>query len=266
MIRFSSENKNALTPGFVSTALEGITHRFLLVLECETRMYSEGQQPSKHAIVPPRFAIGGPRATIDPRVAKVEELMPLAKYKLQLPDGWEKVHQYIYVLQPSTDEHGWQYRSEWSNGPLTDKDEQWVRSNAPGLDVRRRLWMATVVSRDLVVAAKRRLAEAISSRVRGVIMEGTLFRQEQGALMKTWQKRHVVLTDDTIEIYTGNVLCRIILYTVVFMVTNVQLQKTMVEEGRRNCRLWTARLRCCSACSARVATSLSPFGRIRKIR
>jgi hypothetical protein len=204
MIKFSSENKNALTPGFVSQALEGITHRFLLVLECETRMYSEGQQPNtKHPIVPPRFAIGGPRATIDPRVAKVEELMPLAKYKLQLPDGWEKVHQYIYVLQPSTDEHGWQYRSEWSNGPLTEKDEQWVRNNAPGLDVRRRLWMATVVSRDLVVQAKRRLAEAISSRVRGVIMEGPLFRQEQGALMKSWQRRHVVLTDDTIEIYTS---------------------------------------------------------------
>jgi hypothetical protein len=78
--------------------------------------------------------------------------MPLAKHKLELPNGWERIHQYIYVLQPNTDEHGWQYRSEWCEaGIITENDEQWVRTNAPGLDVRRRLWMITVVKRDDVV-------------------------------------------------------------------------------------------------------------------
>ena len=86
MIQFSAENKNALTPAFVTGCLEGITHRFLLVLECETRMANDERGIPRPA--PPRFAIGGARATIDPRNAKVKELMPFAKYKLELPEGW----------------------------------------------------------------------------------------------------------------------------------------------------------------------------------
>ncbi len=101
------------------------------------------------------------------------------------------------------DEHGWQYRSAWSNGPLQDDEEQWARSNAPGLDVRRRLWMTTVVSSDQLSVGKKMLSDALRNRVRGVIMEGELFKQEQGTLMKSWQKRSVVLSDDCVEIYAG---------------------------------------------------------------
>jgi hypothetical protein len=75
--------------------------------------------------------------------------------------------------------------------------------NSPGLDVRRRLWMITVVKRDDVVTAKRRLSDALTGRPRHVVMEGELFRQEQGALMKTWPKRYCVLYDDILEVYSG---------------------------------------------------------------
>lgn len=203
MIKFCSENKNCLTPSFVSAALTGITHRFVLVLECETRL--DPADAEKNAgKVPPRFAIGGPRATIDPRSAKIEELLPLAKHKLELPAGWEKVHQYIYVLQPSTDEHGWQYRSVWSDGPVTEKDEQWVKFNSHGLDTRRRLWITTVVRQDDHITAKNKLSEAFTIKPRGIIMLGDLYRQEQRTLRKVWQKRFIVLTDNRLEIYVAS--------------------------------------------------------------
>jgi hypothetical protein len=165
-------------------------------------MYHEAGKKGANQVAPPRFAIGGARATLDPRNAKVEDLLPLAKHKLELPTGWEKVHQYIYVLQPTTDEHGWQYRSVWSDGPLKDGDELWTRTNAPNLDVRRRLWMTTVVKRNELSTGKSKLSVALSTKKRGDIMEGELYRQESGALMKSWTKRYVVLTDTALTVYT----------------------------------------------------------------
>ena len=50
------------------------------------------------------------------------------------------------------------------------------------------------------VTAKRKLSEALTNRPRHIIIEGELYRQEQGALMKTWPKRYVILYDDCIEV------------------------------------------------------------------
>jgi hypothetical protein len=221
MIKYCSENKNCLTPSFVSSALMGITHRFVLVLECETRSEPGSEATKDLSKTPPRFAIGGPRATIDPRTAKaiklsrsisliifilsqIAELLPLTKHKLELPNGWEKLHSYMYVLQPSTDDHGWQYRSVWSNGPLTENDEPWVKSNSHGLDARRRLWITTVVKEADVLTAKQRLSAAFKSKPRGVIILGDLFHQEQKTLRKVWVKRFVVLTDNRLEIFVSS--------------------------------------------------------------
>ena len=203
MIKYVSENKNCLTPSFISQAMSGVTHRFVLVLECETRTDPSGADKNNGKI-PPRFAIGGPRATIDPRNAKIDELLPLIKHRLELPHGWEKVHQYMYVLQPSTDEHGWQYRSRWSNGPLGEGDEPWVKNNQHGLDARRRLWITTVVRQDDLMTSKKKLEDNFTAKSRGVIMLGDLYRQEQKTLRKIWQKRFCVLTDTKIEVYASS--------------------------------------------------------------
>jgi hypothetical protein len=88
-----SENCNGFTPSFVSLALSGLTHRFILVLECESRLSADGSPPALHH---PRFCVGGPRATLDPRNVSITELMPLSASKVDLPPGWEKVHQLIY--------------------------------------------------------------------------------------------------------------------------------------------------------------------------
>ena len=86
-----AENSNGFTPSFVSLALSGITHRFILVLECESRQY-EGEVAVSH----PRFCVGGPRATLDPRNVSITDLLPLGASKVDLPAGWEKVHQLLY--------------------------------------------------------------------------------------------------------------------------------------------------------------------------
>ena len=192
-----TENVNGFTPSFVSLALSGITHRFILVLECESRLNGE-----LNSISHPRFCVGGQRATLDPRNVAITELMPLASSKVDLPPGWEKVHQLIYVVQQNTDEHGWQYRSAWPRFALETTDEPWLNRNNSRADVRRRLWMTTVVKRDEIIAAKRKISDLIHSRQRGVILSGLLSRLEENQFgAKSWNTRKCALLDEKVDIF-----------------------------------------------------------------
>lgn len=80
-----------LTPGFVSLALPSVPHRFILVLECESRRY-EGEM----SMGPPRFTVGAVRAVKDPRNVSIPDLLPLNAGRIDLPDGWEKIHEFLY--------------------------------------------------------------------------------------------------------------------------------------------------------------------------
>ena len=107
----------------------------------------------------------------------------------------------MIVVQQSTDEHGWQYRSQWPQQALEATDELWSNNNATNADVRRRLWMTTVVKRDDVLIAKRKISELIQSRQRGVILRGPLLRLEEDANGdKKWIPRNCSLLDEKIEI------------------------------------------------------------------
>lgn len=206
-------NRNAFTPAFVSNKLRDVAHTFLYVLECETRQHDPktlGENGPKQKYTPPRFCVirrnypnqDGVTQNQDPCLVPITDLTGVTMANpLQVPNGWEKIHQYIYNLQSNTDEHGWQYRSDWSNGALTALDEQWVPDNRDGLDVRRRLWFLTLCLKDDVTNAKEVLEKAIRFCPRGVIMRGDLVRLEQGTLMKSWVNRHVMLKDDRLEFY-----------------------------------------------------------------
>lgn len=104
----------------------------------------------------------------------------------------------------NTDDHGWQYRSDWSVGVLNPQDEQWVGVNADGRDVRRRLWMTTVVRKDDMIRAKRILSETLQKSRSGTILQGDLFKLEQGTISKSWVRRTVRLQHDALEFYSGN--------------------------------------------------------------
>ena len=85
------ENLSSSSPDVFSRALYGVTHHFLSILECESR-----NPNSPTSISHPRFFVGGPNASLDPRNVLITDLIPLAESKLDLPTGWEKVHQFIY--------------------------------------------------------------------------------------------------------------------------------------------------------------------------
>ena len=76
-----------INPQFVSASLSGITHRFVLILECETRHYGDPNKQTK--FTPPRFSVGGPRANQDPRIVKVQQLLDITinKNEIQIPAG-----------------------------------------------------------------------------------------------------------------------------------------------------------------------------------
>lgn len=135
--------------------------------------------------------------------------------------GWLMLHQYIYIIQQNTDEHGWQYRSKWSNGLINGRgEEQW--SEAPGENkmVRRRLWMTTVVKKNDLGKAKKIIAESLGVNTKGeqAILQGTLYRHQlpiatDGATTSTiamatansvWQKVKVLLFHSRVELFVGN--------------------------------------------------------------
>ena len=77
-----------ISPQVVSQALSGITHRFVLILECETRHYDEANSQGRYA--PPRFCVGGPRANQDPRIVPVKQLIGITnanRNDIQIPPG-----------------------------------------------------------------------------------------------------------------------------------------------------------------------------------
>ena len=76
----------------------------MLVLECGSK------KKLKYEI--PKFAVGGPKGTIDPRRAKVSDLVPF-KSQSFLAKGWSNVHNFVFERSGYTDECGWQYRSDW---------------------------------------------------------------------------------------------------------------------------------------------------------
>ena len=86
------DQRYGFTPEFVNLMLTGVNYRFLLIMECESRPPTDGSPPINHA----RFCVGGKRATYDPRNLAITELEALDPTQIEIPTGWEKVHQLIY--------------------------------------------------------------------------------------------------------------------------------------------------------------------------
>eukprot|EP01039_Chlorochromonas_danica_P021668 gene21668-26772_t len=109
---------NFANPHYFSAILDGITHRFILVMESEAAKGHNGY-------VPPRFTVGGMNGTRDPRLSTLKQLMEVGvkKSALQIPPNWVMVHQFIYIIHENTDEFGWQYRHQWPYAVPGPKDE-----------------------------------------------------------------------------------------------------------------------------------------------
>ncbi|RYG67024.1 hypothetical protein EON64_08390 [archaeon] len=75
-----------INPRFMLSALKGVTHRFVLVLECEHRRDAPKDIFSN---APPRFSVGGLRASKDPRTVPLDQLIRISNKspEVQLPAG-----------------------------------------------------------------------------------------------------------------------------------------------------------------------------------
>ena len=116
-------------------------------------------------------------------------------------------HQYIYVVNDGTDEHGWQYRNDWNTNIITNfqkENDAWSAFYEPNCYVRRRIWFTTLVPRLDLVRAKRLLSENCKMDPGHIRMQGELFRYEKGNMSKSWQKRKVTLYHNRLEFYSGS--------------------------------------------------------------
>eukprot|EP01031_Cornospumella_fuschlensis_P039494 gene39494-48084_t len=191
-----------VNPHYFAAILDGVAHRFVLVIESEAVVEADGD------FAPPRFAVGAINAMRDPRFSSVKQLLEVGvtESPLKIPKNWLMAHQYIYLIHDNTDSYGWQYRSQWPPfGPPGPKDEQWSKVMKPTSRVRRRIWMTTIVPRLDLVRVKRLLSENLRIDRGKIKLEGELMRYEKGTLAKTWQKRKVVLLHDRIEFYSAGV-------------------------------------------------------------
>lgn len=207
-VKILEPKRSLINPKFILTVLKGLTHRFVLVLECESRKVVDANAANPVVFHPPRFTVGGPRACRDPRISSLNQLLGITckKPEIQLPSGWLMLHQYIYVIQQNTDENGWQYRSNWSDGIVNGMDEQWVDHYNDAKYVRRRLWMTTVVKKEDLIKAKKMVTENLNGVKGDVIMSGNLYKYhpELGTAATSWQKRKVLLFHNKLEFYIGN--------------------------------------------------------------
>ncbi len=71
---------NFVNPYLFDAVLDGISHRFILVQECESVDGVEGFSP-------PRFSVGAVNATRDPRYSAIKQLMEVGATdsSLQVP-------------------------------------------------------------------------------------------------------------------------------------------------------------------------------------
>jgi hypothetical protein len=204
-VKFLNMKRVLINPRFMLASLKGITHRFVLVLESENRINA----PNKIQVLAPlRFTVGGSRASKDPRMVRFDQLIGISNKnpEVQLPPGWLMLHQYINIVQSNTDDNGWQYRSTWSEGTLNATDEQWVDICDENKQVRRRLWMTTVVKRDDFIKAKKMVGDELLKSQDDFILKEDLYLHdpEKGTSATSWQRRNVILYHNKVEFYSGN--------------------------------------------------------------
>lgn len=75
-----------INPRFMLSCLKTINHRFVLVLECE---FFHNAPRDVQARAPPRFSVGGPRASKDPRIVSLNQLLEISNRnpEIQFPPG-----------------------------------------------------------------------------------------------------------------------------------------------------------------------------------
>ena len=130
---------------------------------------------------------------------------------VQAPEGCSFLHEWVVLLEAkNTDPYGFQYRSDmFSDAPAGDSlassstsDEVWTPSPSHRCTTRRRVWFRSYCASSGVKVAKMKLSNEIISKCRGgETLRGELWKL--GFINRTWKKRNFILTDKTLDYYSG---------------------------------------------------------------
>lgn len=134
---------------------------------------------------------------IDPRALNctLERMNPnLTK----LSDGFDLVHDFLFLLYPGGDEEGWEYNTAFASTCVTD----WSSSAMSHHRVRRRIWFRTCARSANVDKCRHILQRYLDTHSRGVVFRGKINRLSD--YRKIWSEGEAFVIDDRIEINLKN--------------------------------------------------------------
>ncbi len=158
---------------------------------------------------PPRWSTGGNKCKQFPTSLPISELKEISIFKhrdVDVPEGWSKLNHFIYLLGKDTDDQGWSYRSEWSEGNPKSHEEQWRNHSKDTNDVRRRVWFCVAVRKKDTSKAKSVVSAFLIQQLEEDkwMMKDDVQSRESGFLFgNIWASRYIILTETKLEIFTN---------------------------------------------------------------
>jgi hypothetical protein len=215
----------AINISFIRRAL-GPTHEYHIQMALEsqrisTDLYSsynlQFNDPPAWSCVPSSSLSSHhpPPSTLSPCDVPSSSLVPITRESFRLPRGWAPLHDFMFVTYPSRDLSGWQYSTDFQSmnfsasqvilSPTapTASPSSSPSSHAQELhQVRRRLWIRTIVRESDLSSCRERLSSYINAHPRGHIIATRLYRQSH--YRKRWCLGIGLLTDRKIHLFLDN--------------------------------------------------------------
>jgi hypothetical protein len=188
--RFRSVN-----PWLIERALRRYDRKIQVVLQCQ-RLFRDSY--NGHHLTPAdpmEWSQCGDSSCADICMSRLSRLEAISRSQYAIPEMWQPLHDFMFVIYPSKDETGWQYGSsfdsfDWS--PVPNEESS----------VRRRVWMRTLVKENELEACRNAFYAYIQSHPRGVIMSTPL--QRQSHFRKRWCNGVATLSDSKIDLILEN--------------------------------------------------------------
>jgi hypothetical protein len=199
----------AINLSFIRRALGPQEFHIQMVLECQrysTGLYSANNlQPFD----PPAWS-RAPSDSQSPLDISSSFLVPISLESFRIPLGWTYLHDFMFTTYPSRDLSGWQYSNNFdssqfsssqfiSSAPLAAENSKVSETKKDLYQVRRRLWIRTIVKESELFHCRNLFSNYISTHPRGHILATRLYRQSH--YRKRWCFGIGLLIDKEIHIF-----------------------------------------------------------------
>jgi hypothetical protein len=197
----------AINLSFIRRALGSQEFHIQMVLECQRLSAGLYSSNNLQPFDPPAWS-RAPSDSQSPCDIPESALVPISMDSFQIPSGWKYLHDFMFTSYPSRDLSGWQY----SNGfefdqisssqflpSLAENSKVHTETKKDLYQVRRRLWIRTIVKESELIHCRHLFSNYISSHPRGHILATRLYRQSH--FRKRWCFGIGLLIDKEIHIF-----------------------------------------------------------------